>query len=353
MAAEYEPVRVDAAELTGFAARLFEAEGLPADHALMAAEALVDADRRGVVTHGVVRIPRYARRLRTGLLNAAPDIRIDSPMPASRVVHADNAVGMVAARIAIEQCLEAAEMLGIGAVTVRHANHFGAASVHTIRAARSGAIGIAMAPGARTLAPHGSRAPLLGTNPFAVAAPAGRHAPWSLDIAASMAARGHVRIAARDGREIPEGWALDTEGHPTTDATAALSGVMLPFGGAKGSGLAMMVEVMAGVLSGSALTGDVRDWVGDFEGPADVGHFFMAMKVEAFMPLADYEARMETMIGRLKALPVAEGFDEVLYPGERAGRSVVEADAKGVLLSNGTADELRAHAAELGIDSPF
>ena len=348
-----EPVRVAAAELTGFAARLFEAEGLPADHALMAAEALVDADRRGVATHGVVRIPRYAARLRAGLLNATPDIRVEAPMPASRVVHADNAVGMVAARIAMQECLAAAGTLGIGAATVRHANHFGAASVHTVRAARSGAIGMAMAPGARSLAPHGSSAPLLGTNPFAVAAPAGRHAPWSLDMAASVAARGRVRIAARDGREIPEGWALDAKGRPTTDASAALEGVMLPFGGAKGSGIAMMVEIMAGVLSGSALTGDVRDWVADFEGPADVGHFFMAIKVVAFLPLAEYEARMETMIARLKALPAAEVTGGVLYPGERAGRSEAEADAGGVRVAGGTADELRAHAAGLGIDAPF
>ncbi|MGR3640304.1 Ldh family oxidoreductase [Alterinioella nitratireducens] len=347
-----EPI-VDAAQLTAFAARLFEAEGLSGKHASMAAEALVAADKRGVKTHGVVRIPLYARRLRSGLLNAAPSLRIDRPMPASRVVHADNAVGMVAAHVAIDECMDAAETLGIGAAAVRHANHFGAASVHTIRTARRGMIGIAMSPGSRTLAPHGSAAPLLGTNPFAISAPAGRYAPWSLDMAASVAARGHVRLAARDGRTIPEGWALDAEGRPTTDAAAALKGVMLPFGGAKGSGMSMMVEVMAGVLSGSAATGDVRDWVADFGGTADVGHFFLVMKVEAFMPLAEYGTRMETMITRLKALPPAEGFAEVLYPGERAARVEEEADTKGVPLSAETARDLRAHAAELGIETPF
>lgn len=342
-----------AAKLISFAAQLFEAEGLPAEHAEMAAASLVDADRRGVKTHGVVRIPQYAKRLRAGLLNATPDIHVERPMPASRVVHADNAVGMVAASIAMEECLEAAEILGIGAATVRHANHFGAASVHTVKAAQRGAIGFAMSPGSRTLAPYGSSAPLLGTNPFAMTAPAGRFAPWSLDMAASVSARGHVRLAARDGREIPEGWALDSEGKPTTDAQAALSGVMLPFGGAKGSGLAMMVEILAGVLSGSAHTGDVRDWVADFDGPADVGHFFMAIKIEAFMPLKEFETRMETTIGRLKTLPRADGFDEVLYPGERAGRAEEAADAKGVPLSHQTAGDLREHAAALGIDTPY
>lgn len=329
------------------------AEGLRPDHALMSAEALVAADRRGVATHGVMRIPLYARRIRSGLITTTPDITIETRMPFSRVIDADNALGMVAARIAMDACMETAGTLGVGAATVRRANHFGAASVHTIRAARVGFIGFAMSPGARTLAPHGSRTPLFGTNPFAAAAPAGRFAPWSLDMAASVAARGHLRVAARDGKPIPEGWALDAEGCPTTDPQAALAGVVLPFAGAKGSGIAMMVDIFAGVLSGAAFAGDVRDWVADFEGPSNVGQFFLVLKVDAFMPLATFEARMETAITRLKALPAAEGFDEVLYPGERAGRTEADADAKGVLLSPETLRDLGQYAHDMGIETPF
>lgn len=344
--------RIDGARLAGFTARCLEAEGLPAEHAAMAAGALVTADARGITTHGTTRLPAYARRIRAGLINPAPAIRIERPMPFSHVVHADNALGMVAARVALDASIEQARKLGVGAATVRHANHFGAAQVYTVEAAARGCIGIAMAPGARTLAPHGSRAPLLGTNPFAMAAPAGRLAPFSLDMAASVAARGHIREAARAGETIPEGWALDAQGRPTTDPAAALAGVVLPVGGAKGSGLAFMVDILAGVLSGSGFAGTVRDWVADFGGPADVGHFFLVLKVEAFMPLPEFEARMETAIERLKALPPAEGVSEVLYPGERAGRAAARAAREGVLLSQATVESLRAHGAGVGVTFP-
>ena len=325
--------RYDVEALSRFVARLFAGEGLPEDHAAMVADALLTANLRGVDTHGVVRVPAYVKRLRAGLLNPKPRMREANPMPVSFVLDADNAMGPVGAFTAIEACMSRAAEFGVGASTVRHSNHFGAASVYTVHAARRGFIAIAMSPGARTLAPHGSRAPLLGTNPFAVAAPAGQNPPWSLDMAASVAARGHIRVAAQEGRSIPEGWALDEKGRPTTDPEAALNGVMLPFGGPKGSGLAMMVDILAGVLAGSAFTGDIRDWVKDFTGPSDVGHFFLVVKVEAFMPAAEFADRMETAILRTKALPPAEGAAEVFYPGERSGRMEQERRQNGIPLS--------------------
>jgi LDH2 family malate/lactate/ureidoglycolate dehydrogenase len=314
-----ERARFAADDLSAFVARLFAAEGLPPADAAEVARALLLADLRGLSSHGIARVPAYLRRLRAGLITPRPDIRVTRPMPFSAVVDAGNAMGPVGAARAMAACMEAARTLGVGAATVRHGNHFGAASVHTLPAAREGCIALALAPGARSLAPHGSRAPLLGTNPIALAAPAGRFAPWSLDMAASIAARGHIRLAEAAGRPIPEGWALDAEGRPTTDPAAALSGVMLPFAGAKGSGLAMLVDILGGVLAGSGFAGSVRDWNADFTGPADVGHFFLVLKVEAFMPLPEFEARMETAIARLHALPPAAGFDAVRYPGERAG----------------------------------
>ena len=345
-------VRLPRGALTAFATACFAAEGLPQDDARVSAEALVRADARGIKTHGVMRIPQYAKRLRAGLIAPRPEITTLAPMPVSRVIDAGNALGLVAAQRAVEACLEAAETTGIGAATVRNANHFGAAQVWTLQAAAAGCIGLAMAPGARTLAPHGAREALFGTNPFAAAAPAGRFAPWSLDMAASVAARGHIRLADRAGHQIPEGWALDEDGRPTTDAAAALRGVVLPFAGAKGSGLAGLVDILAGVLSGGAFAGGVRDWIADFDGPAEVGHFFLAMKVEAFLPLPEFEARMETSIERLKALPPAEGFDEVLYPGERAARAEAEAETAGVPLTADCASALRAHGTEIAVPFP-
>jgi len=344
--------RFPASALRDFAARSFEHVGMPPEDAGAVAEALVLADLRGIDTHGIARIPAYLKRIGAGLINARPAIRRQSRAPFASVIDADNAMGPVAARAALGACAEAAGTLGIGAATVRRSNHFGAASVHTVPLAARGMIALAMSSAAPSLAPHGSARALLGTNPFAVAAPAGRYAPFALDMAASVAARGHIRLAAQAGRRIPEGWALDGEGAPTTDPQAALAGTMLAFGGAKGSGLAMMVDVLAGVLAGSGFAGTVRDWNADFGGPADVGHFFLVMKVEAFMPLAEFEARMETAIGRLKALPPAEGFDEVTYPGERSGRTESERRRAGIPLSGEVLRSLRDLAEGTGIAFP-
>jgi LDH2 family malate/lactate/ureidoglycolate dehydrogenase len=325
---------------------------LPAPDARTVADALVYANLRGLDTHGVVRIPAYLKRIRAGLINTRPAVTSHSPMRFSTAVDGDNAMGPVGARAAMEACMRAADDLGIGAATVRRSNHFGAASVYTVPAVAKGCIAIAMSPGSPSLAPYGSRAALLGTNPFAIAVPAGRYAPWSLDMAASVAARGHIRRAALEGRSIPEGWALDSEGSPTTDPDAALRGLMLPFAGAKGSGFAMMVDILAGVLAGSGFAGSVRDWNADFEGPSDVGHFFLVMKVEAFMPLADFEARMETAIERLKALPPAKGFSAVQYPGERSGAAEMERRNSGIPVEEEALRVLRDLAAELGIAPP-
>lgn len=342
--------RFDVEALSRFVSEVFTGEGLPAEHAAMVAEALLTANLRGVDTHGVVRVPAYVKRLRAGLLNPQPRMREESLMPVSVVLDADNAMGPVGAFTAIEGCMARAADFGVGASTVRHSNHFGAASVYTLHAARRGFIAVAMSPGSRTLAPHGSRAPLLGTNPFAVAAPAGHNPPWSLDMAASVAARGHIRMAAQEGRSIPEGWALDDKGRPTTDPEAALNGVMLPFGGPKGSGLAMMVDIFAGVLAGSAFAGDMPDWVTDFTRRSNVGHFFLVMKVEAFMPAPEFADRMETAIRRMKALPPAEGAAEVYYPGERSGRMEQERRQNGIPLSRNATGALAELATS---DCPF
>lgn len=339
-------------QLERFVARVFHAEGLPPDDARIVAQTLVFANLRGVDTHGIMRVPAYLKRLRAGLFNPMPRIDVRRPMPFSATVDGDNAMGPVVARACMEACLQTAADIGIGIATARRSNHFGAAAAFTVPAAEAGCIAMVMAPGARTLAPHGSRAPLFGTNPIAVAVPAGRHPVWSLDMAVSVAARGHVRLARQAGRQIPEGWALDEAGAPTTDPDAALRGVMLPIAGPKGSALSMLVDILAGVLSGAAFAGDTGDWNADFSGPADVGHFFLVMKVEAFMPLHEFNARMETSIARLHALPPATGFESVHYPGERSARLQAERSVSGIPVPVPVRDSLAALAQELELEFP-
>lgn len=347
-----DPLRFAEPQLKTFASRIFRSVGMPDGDADVVAEALSAANLRGVDTHGVSRIPAYMKRIRAGLINLRPAFRLEARMPSIATLDADNAIGHVAARAAMSACVDAAEKVGVGVATVKRSNHFGAASVHTVPATARGCIGIALSPASPSLAPYGARAVMLGTNPLAVAAPAGRYHPWSFDLAVSVASRGKIRGAAREGRAIPEGWALDADGAPTVDPHAALTGAVLPIAGAKGSGLAMMIDILGGVLSGAAFGGTIRDWNTDFEGPSNVGHFLMALKIEAFMPLAEFEARMETEIERLKALPTAQGFDEVNYPGERSGRTAEARRRDGIPLGPEVVDELRAEAGRCGVVFP-
>lgn len=344
--------RYHADDLTALAAAVFRAEALPSADAAIVAESLVSANLRGVDTHGVARIPAYVERFRTRLVEAAPAIAVEGRMPWAVCVDGGNGMGAVVAHRAMAEAIARAERLGIGAATARRSNHYGMASHYAIQAVTHGCIGVSLSPASKSLAPFGSREPLFGTNPIAVAVPAGRHAPWVMDMATSVAARGHIRLAARHGEPIPEGWALDAEGRPTTNAEAALAGVMLPFSGVKGSALAMLIDILGGVLSGSAFAGGIRDMNTDFEAPQDVGHFFLAMKVEAFMAPADFAARMEEAIARLKALQPAAGFTEVLYPGEPEARKEAERRQNGVPLSAQVAEALRAVAEAAGAAMP-
>lgn len=261
-------------------------------------------------------------------------------------------MGAAAANLAMNEVLTRADSLGVGGATVKHSNHFGAASVYALRAVEAGCIGIVLSPASRSLAPFGSMEPMFGTNPIAVAVPAGPHFPWMMDMATSIAARGHIRVAARRGEPIPEGWALDAEGRPTTDAEAALKGVMLPFAGPKGSALAMMVDILGGVLSGSAFGGEIRDMTQDFTAPQDVGHLFLALKVDTFLPEAEFAARMEEKIHRLKALKPAAGFDEVCYPGEREAWLAARRRAEGIPIPPETMRVLNEVASRTGATLP-
>ncbi len=341
--------RVGADALLEFCARVFARAGLAPDAAAVVAESLVWADLHGIATHGVSRVPTYVERLERGLVNAAPQMRLESTLPVAARLDGDNGMGALVAARAMREAIERARAAGIGAVAARRSNHFGCAGYWARQAVPQGCIGVCISPASRSLAPYGSKSPLFGTNPFAVAAPAGRHATWALDFATSVAARGHIRLAAREGRAIPEGWAIDRDGRPATDAVRALEGVMLPFAGAKGSALAMLAEILGGVLAGASFAGDVRDPNTDFSAPQGVGHFFLALRVDAFLPLEEFAARMETLIARVKALPPAAGVAEVMYPGEPEARTAAERRAQGIPLPDATRVALAALAARLGV----
>jgi L-2-hydroxycarboxylate dehydrogenase (NAD+) len=339
-------------ELETFAAEVLIKAGLPTGDAGTIAASLVHADLIGVSTHGVARLPSYIERLRKGMVNPQPDIKVERKTNWSAAIDADNAMGAVVAQRAVTEVRAMMEQSGIGSVVVRGSNHFGTAGYYARAISGDDGIGICMSPASKSLAPFGSQEPLLGTNPYAVSAPAGRYSPWTMDMASSIAARGHIRIAAKEGKSIPEGWALDHEGRPTTDPDLALKGVMLPFAGSKGSALAMMIDIFGGVMSGSAFAGGIRDMNFDFEAPQNVGHFFMGWKIASFIELPAFNERMETLIGRLKALKPAAGFSEVMYPGEPEAKALEKHSVTGVLLKNEIAAGLGALGDELGVAFP-
>jgi len=197
--------------------------------------------------------------------------------------------------------------------------------------------------------PWGGKDGLLGTNPFAAGAPGGKLPPFLLDMSPAVAARGKIRRAERRGESIPLGYALDAQGRPTTDPKAALGGVVLPIGGYKGSGLSMLMDILGGVISGAGFAGGVADQYKVYDRPQDVGHFFLAMRPDLFVSADDYRARMDTLVARVRDCPRAEGFDEILIPGEPEARLEAEHRRTGIPYSPGEIAVLQAEAAKAAV----
>lgn len=333
-------LRVRAATVEKAIEEVLLRRGVPVIDAAAAARGLVGANLRGVDTHGLSCLPDYARALDDKRLKAAPAMTVERRLPWSVALDADNGLGPVAAMRAVDLALETVGQIGIGAVAVRRSNHFGAAGVYAAMMAEQGCIAIVTANASAVCAPFGALAPMLGTNPLAVAVPVGRHPAFVLDMATAEGSRKKVRKALAEGKSIPAGWALDPDGKPTTDPQAALDGVMLPFGGVKGSGLTLLMDILSGVLSGAEFGGRVLSVMTNQERESGNGHFLLAFKVSAFMEEETFRNRMDEEIARLKALPPAEGFDEVMYPGEREWKIAEERKRTGIPLPGPLVDTI-------------
>jgi LDH2 family malate/lactate/ureidoglycolate dehydrogenase len=313
-----------------FARALLAAHGVPAADAAVAAACLVRADLRGVDTHGLVRLPGYLERIRRGLVDPKPDLAPARVTPVAASLDGKNGLGFVVGTRAMAEAIAMARASGIGIVSVRRSTHFGMAATYVLQALEAQMVSLVFTNASRAMPPWGGREPLLGTSPLAAGVPGGRLAPFVLDMSPAVAARGKIRIAEKRGEKIPLGYALDAGGRPTTDPTAALAGVVLPIGGPKGSGLAMLMDIFGGVLSGAAYAGDVGDQYKAFDRPQDVGHFFLAMKPDLFVPMDEVRARMDVLVERIKACPKAEGFDEILLPGEIEAREEARRRKAGI-----------------------
>ena len=344
-------VRADA--LRSFVAELFAAEGLPPDGALTVADCLVRANLRGIDTHGVFRVPTYLKRLRAGLNNPHPQIAVSRVGFAAAHVDGDNGMGAVVGSRAMGEAIRMAQETGTALVSVKNSNHYGMAAYYVLQALEAGLIGMAFTNASPAFPPWGGRAPFFGTSPLAVAVPTGTQPAFVLDMAMSVSARGQVYMAAQAGNAIPSGLALDSEGRSTTDPQALIDGgAMLPFGGVKGAALSMLMDILGGVLSGAAFAGQVGNPHSGFDRPQNVGHLFICFRPDLFLPRELFLARMDELIVAMKAQPKAQGFDEILVPGERERRNEAKCLAHGVPLTRDVFERLNKET-RLGVELDY
>lgn len=344
---------IRAADLSQVAAGLLEKHGLPASDAQIVADCLVEADLRGVETHGVVRLTHYLHRIRLGLINPNPEITLDRRTPVAALMSGGEGFGFIVARRAMNEAIAMASTYGIGMISAHRSSHFGMAASYVLQAVEAGYMSMVFTNASASMPPWGGRDPILGTSPFAAGAPGGKLPPFVLDMSVAVAARGKVRLAAKRGEAVPEGWGLDKHGRSTTDPQAILDdGVVLPVGGPKGSAIAMMMDIFSGVFSGSDFAGDVTNHTTEFTRPQDVGHFFLAIKPDLFMPMDRYADRMDHLTGKIKSSTPAEGHSEILVSGEPEARLEAKRRKSGIALPKAELDDIRVVAEEYRIPFP-
>jgi LDH2 family malate/lactate/ureidoglycolate dehydrogenase len=344
--------RVDPERLIDFATAVYAGEGVPQADARLIADTLVQADLWGHQSHGVLRLGWYWERFRNGVMKPVtePEFVVDAGTIA--VIDGHDGVGHVLTKLAAKEAIRRAKAHGIGAVGVRNSNHFGTCMYYTLMGAPDGCIVQLTSNGGPAMAPWGGRKKIIGTNPWSVAAPAGRHPPFVMDMANTGVARGKIYLARQKRQPIPLGWAINAAGEPTIDPQEAIDGIILPMAGHKGYAIAAVVDMLSGVLTGSGFLSAVHSPYKTAE-KSNCGHLVIALNIEAFQPLAQFHARMEQYIDEVKSVPLARGFDEVFYPGEMEARNNLRNRKEGLQFPEDTLADLARIARETGLESSF
>ncbi len=335
--------------LTEYVSRVLQKCDLSEKDSAVVAESLVSANLRGVDSHGVTRLPIYIKRLKSGVVNPKPNIKVLEESDATLLIDGDDGMGQVVGTEAMRLGVEKAKKNGAVYIGVQRSTHFGTGAYFVQQGVRNDMITYAMSNAPSTMAPWGGTQPYIGTNPYAFGIPAGKHNPLVLDMATSVVARGKVILAEQKGEEIPEGWAIDQEGKPTTDARSALQGSVLPFGGPKGYAISLMIDVMSGVLTGAGFGPHINNIYGDFDKPQNVGHFFQLIDVNQFMSSESFKGRIDQMINEIKSSPKAEGVDEIYLPGEIETNIQRERKRDGIILDREVYEDIKQAGDELGV----
>ena len=309
-----EKVKLKAVILTKEITKIFKKFGLNQDHAKISAKALINAELVGAYGHGLSRLKMYCDRISKKVINPKPKIKIKKISQSISHIDADDSIGFVAADMAIKKAISNAKKTGIGLVAVRNSGHYGLSGYYAEQAVKKNLVTMIYTNAPPAIAPHGAIKSLFGTNPICFGTPSGSKAPFIFDTSISMINRGKIRFASKNNQKLPIGVALDKFGKPTTDANKALKGVQLPIAGFRGSGLAWMVDILSGVLTGGNHAGRVKDPFEDFSGPQNIGHLFITFKTNLFVK--DYNNRIRDNIKKVKRLPKAKGVKEIMYPGQ-------------------------------------
>jgi L-2-hydroxycarboxylate dehydrogenase (NAD+) len=343
--------RFTAAELEGFTARTLERVGLPGADASQVARLMIMADLRGVDGHGIIRLPRYIRRIRAGGVNVRPKIRIVEDRLSTALIDGDNGMGQLVMSRAAEVAIEKADRTGVAWVGARMSNHAGFGALYAEMPLARDMIGLYMGvASANHMPPWGGIEKMLGTNPLTVAIPANEEPPVVLDMATTVVAYGRVKTYQLAGKTMPVGWMIDRRGEPITDPNRSSEGFLLPIGGYKGSGLAIVIGLLAGLLNGAIFGRDCIDFNADDSSVTNTGHLIVALKVSHFCPVNQFKHQVDAAICEIRNSERMEGADRIWLPGEKEHRCLVDRRTNGIPLNPELRRILNDLAASLGTE---
>ncbi len=342
-------IRIAAEPLERFTAAVFERVGLSPEDAATEAHVLVWANLRGIDSHGVLRVPNYVASVERGGMNPRAQVRIERETPATLLIEGDHAFGPVVTTFAMRQAIAKAAQVGVGWAVIRNTTHQGAMGYYSLMAAEQGMAGLALVCNPPNMAPTGAKAPGVHNSPLSIAVPGKKHPAICLDMATSVAAFGKIQLAQDKGIPIPPGWALDKDGSPTTDAD--LAKILLPAGGYKGYGLALLFECLSSLFAGNPLLEPTLLHQGAVP-PGTQNSVVAAINIATFTDLDAYREHIDSLREGIKGLPKADGVAEILVPGEPELRTLAERQRDGIPLPEGTVRNLREVAAKLGVTLP-
>ena len=338
-------------KIADFIESSFKAVGMPNGHAKIISHLMSEADVSGADGHGIFRLPGYICRIKEGGLNLNPDIRVEREKSGMALVNGDNAQGHLVMKFCADLATKKAKKSGVAWVGVHHSNHAGPAALYAKIPLSENMIGIYVAIGnANHLPPWGGTEMLLSTNPIAIAVPGLKEPSIVLDMATTVAAYGKVKTAAQRGEQMPEGWMIDREGQPLTDPTKSEDGFLLPIGGPKGYGLALMFGLLAGTLNGAAFGKDVIDFNADFKTATNTGQFVVAIDIASFSDVGTFKSNVDNIYRTMKNSPTLPGYDEVLLPGEQSHKKRMNRIKNGIPLHDELLETLNKTARDLGVE---